>query len=369
MTNLQLVQDANFQVVHEVYDLLSDSNAFHIISNNGSDEWLLNKPSLTAPLRSIRFTQFKPIYKPGILSGTYTATVSINPLLVTYEAGSPGTYTATPITDIESGKLTSVKNGIGIPIRAQWQHTFMYNGSFEDMSHNINDSIDIYFNDLYKDGYIQYTDASSHVWRSPDTLTNISYNSYTKGLRYNVNTNIHYSLISFNNTNLGNDDVDDDGSNIYLTFIWVDLSYEGDSKFLIFALDIDCNNHAFSINSGALFSKFFDQEPPLLELLTNLYGADNYNACSYDDNLTTANRALIDSNMLISLCSDYAGNLTSKIFTGENIFQTVTIETFPSSMYFPITIRDKNNKALSVELLRSIYDQITLAVDYVYLTY
>lgn len=368
MTNLQLVQDANFQIVHEVYDLLSESNAFTIISQNGNDEWLLNKPSLTAPLRNIRFTQFKPIYKPGISNMTYEATVTIKPLLVSYDSSSHD-YTAQPLSSIQNGKLVSRKFGIAIPIFDEWDHTFTYNGSFEDMSHNINDAIDIYFNDLYKDGLIEYTDSDNHVWTSTDTLTNICYNSYSQGLHYNNNTNIRYSLISFNSTNLKNEDVNDDGSNINLTFIWMELSYSEGTMFLIFALDVDCNNHAFSINSGSLYTKLFENEPPSLGVLTGLFGNDNYNCCSYDDNLTTANRALIDSNMLISLCSDYAGNLTGKIFTGENIFQTVTIETFPSSMYFPITIRDKYNNPLPIDLLKSIYDQITLAVDYVYLTY
>ena len=84
MTNLQLVENANFQIVHEVYDLLSDpdNQSMRTITNNNQTEWLITKPNFTQPLRKMRFSTFRPVYKPGFVNRSYSATLTIKPLVV-----------------------------------------------------------------------------------------------------------------------------------------------------------------------------------------------------------------------------------------------------------------------------------------------
>ena len=178
-------------------------------------------------------------------------------------------------------------------------------------------------------------------------------------------------MFKFNNTNLTFDNESDEGNSIKTTFVWTNfLSGSTPSTyFLVFTFDIDCNNHAFSVNTGDLYKQLLTALPPALANTSTSYAADMYAVVSYDDNITARTRALVESNMLISLCSSFAGNLTGKIFTGENLYHIVDIETFPSSMYFPINLRDKNNQTLTVDQLKLVYEQITIGIDYVYLTY
>ena len=371
MTNLQLVEDANLQVVHEVYDLLSDPDRepFQLVKHNGSDEWLLNKPSLTTPLRAIRFTKFQPIYKHGLIGLTYTASVNIRPIIVK-AANSSFTFEHLDATHTLTTNSQNDGNGLAIPVPNNWEHSFTYDGTFEDLSHNINDTFDIYFKDLYSDGYLIY-DANGTKYVSASVMKAVTFASYAAGLKSNsANDDNLITPISFNCTNLSIDDVTAQGANIQTTFVWFKLTQSSNSVYVIFVFDVDCNSHSFSVGNGELMRQLFidvDSPPQIGE--SAYYGSDEYRVTFYDDNLTTRTRALLDSNLLISLCSSFAGNLTGKIFTGENIYQTVTIETFPSSMYFPITIRSKNNENLDIETLKQVYDQITLAVDYVYLTY
>ena len=377
MTNLQLVEDANVQIVHEVYDLLSDPNnnssSFQMITQNGGTEWLLMKPSVTAPLRKLRFSTFKPIYKPGIVGQQYTASVKIKPIVVNNTSHDEVVSYDIINIDGSTNKLYSVigdsdSSTFQLPFN-DWTHEFTYNGSFEDLSHNINDTFDMYFKDFFRDGHIVLK-VNTDVYISQYSLRDTSLNAYganNAALKMNDASNVNYALISFNNTNLTFDNESDEGSSIKTTFVWTHFATS--NYFLVFTFDIDCNNHAFSVNTGDLYKQLFTAVPPALANTSTSYAADTYAVVSYDDNITARTRALVESNMLISLCSSFAGNLTGKIFTGENLYHIVDIETFPSSMYFPINLRDKNNQQLTVDQLKLVYEQITIGIDYVYLTY
>ena len=387
MTNLQLVQDANFQIVHEVYDLLTppdkSSGAFIRNDTGSGTEWLLMKPATTSPLRMLRFTQFKPIYKHGVLSVNHECTLTVTPILVTYDSSA---HTYTFVNDMSGKQLYS--NGymdtstnpatfktlpVNIPIITK-EYTFVYDGSFKSLSHNINDNLDVYFKDLYTTGKLYYNDgtntyASAKVLNElvMDAVLDPAYNAPNEKLQNSDSG--PSSLTSFNcdrMTEVG-------ANNISLSFIWVELTHCTSKAYLIFSIDIRCNTHAYSINTGTLCQSLFDDAPPQNTYnsggTVTWYGGKYDGLCTYDGNLNIETRALSNNNMVISLCSSYAGNLTGKIFTGENIYQTVNIETFPSSMYFPITIRGTDGTTLSYDILKDIYEQVSIAVDYVYLTY
>ena len=385
MTNLQLVQDANFQIVHEVYDLLTpnekNSGAFIRVDSGNGSEWLLMKPATTAPLRMLRFTQFKPIYKHGVLSVNHECTLTVTPIVVTYDS-STSSYTF--VNDMSGKQLYS--NGymdgttfkalpVNIPIISKTTK-FVYDGSFKSLSHNINDQLDIYFKDLYTTGKLYFNDGTN-TYASDDVLNQIVMNAVLDPAYLPPNDKLQNSdsgpssLTSFNcdrQSEVGH-------NNISLSFIWVELKYNTSKAYLIFSIDIICNTHAYSINTGTLCQELFNAPPPA-NTYTNgsgnsvtWYGGKYDGLCTYDGNLNIESRALTNNNMVISLCSSYAGNLTGKIFTGENIYQTVNIETFPSSMYFPITIRGTDGTTLSYDVLKDIYEQVSIAVDYVYLTY
>lgn len=380
MTNLQVIQESNYQIVHEVYDLLSDpvksSGAFIRNDSSTSSEWLLMKPSSTAPLRMLRFTQFKPIYKHGIQSVNHECIMTIKPILVSYN-NSTHVYTNIPIKDgnvyssgYENSQSIFVEGPISIPIEER-VNKFTYDGSFSSLSHNINDQLDMYFKDLYTTGKFYYKDSDNHSYVSDITFRTIVSNALNSGeYKINKDSDALIALTSFNPDNVS---IVNKHNGIAISFIWIPLTYNGNTVYLIFTFDILCNTHAYSVSTGRLCKALFDDAPPANTYGTGTtitwYGGTYDNVCGYDGNLNEEELAVSNNNMLISLCSSFAGNLTGKIFTGENIYQTVNIETFPSSMYFPITIRDKNNNALSYKTLSTIYEQVSVAIDYVYLTY
>ena len=372
MTNLQLVQDANLQVVHEVYDLLSDENAASgsfILSNNGSgSEWLLIKPATTAPMRMLRFTQFKPIYKHGVINTNHTCTITITPHLLRFNNSDQKIeYEVTPTVDSHLGGYTLFSNSstdpdkyLSIPIKERTT-TFTYDGTFASLSHNINDQFDTY---LYVDGsfyFYNYNSGSPFFYSNkPSTIISMAEDAFKPGYGMGVNESTGpASLISFNTDNL-----DEVQGGIKCAFVYTKLTHPDHTTYsylLFWTFDIVCNTHAFSVHMGYLLKN--------ITAVIVYYGQDLDDVVSYEGNMSDEELALTNNNMLISLCSSYAGNLTGKIFTGENIYQTVNIEVFPSSNYFPIQIRDKNNRPLTRDQLAIIYDQISVAVDYVYLTY
>ena len=362
MTNLQLVENANYQIVHEVYDLLSnpEGQSMTVLNNDNKTEWLLTKPSFTQPLRKMRFSTFRPIYKPGFTNRTHSATMTITPRVVEYDNSK---FSEIPLNQdsLYSESETPTKNEIKIPIIPQ-TFNFNFDGTFENLSHEINDFIGNYFGDLYTEGKICF-DHDEKVYRSEASLDAIITKAIDDGAIMTRGDEIFdRALILFNTMNVI---TPYDESEIKITNIWV--RFKDTNYYLVFTFDLDTNWHSFSIDTGILLSSMFSSGE--LPLHGTSYYFNGLTPCNYDTELSLASVAVMDSGLTISLCSSYAGNLSGKIFTGENLYHTVDIETFPSSMYFPITIKDKNNNVVPIEDLKLVYDQITVGVDYVYLTY
>ena len=62
-------------------------------------------------------------------------------------------------------------------------------------------------------------------------------------------------------------------------------------------------------------------------------------------------------------------NLSQKIYTDYTEARVTykRIDAMPSSNYFPVSIMDKNNHKISLDYLNTIYDQIIIEIDYIYL--
>lgn len=365
MTNLQLVENANYQIVHEVYDLLSnpDGQSMTVLRRGTSNEWLLTKPNFTQPLRKMRFGTFRPIYKPGFINRTFSATMTVKPHIITFDSTQEhNKFVEVEISETNKRLYSKQKNtddGVEIPVSG-YQFSFNFDGTFSNLSHEINDFLGNYFSDFYTEGYFYYYDGTN-THESVANLDDIIDDAVVGGAKV-IDTGNGYNLIYFNTDET---QLPTMNSDIKITNIWVKFS--DSNTFLVFTFDLNTNWHSFSVDTGLLFNVLFDRNS--LPEHSGAYYVNDIVCCNYDDDLTFSTRAVIDSGLTISLCSAYAGNLSSKIFTGENLYHTVDVETFPSSMYFPITIKNKYNEDLSVEELSSVYDQITLGVDYIYLTY
>lgn len=362
MTNLQLVENANYQIVHEVYDLLSDdvNESFQALRTNGATEWLLTKPNMTAPLRKMRFSTFRPIYKPGFLNRRHVVELTVTPHVVSND----GTNFSEIVLDNSHFVVSDGGSNGRVPIKVQKsEYSFEFDGSFNSLSHNINDFIQTYFADLYVDGYFVFSNGdSSNVETSEKTLKTAFNDAKTNGAHVGeLIDNYSYPLIVFN----VNDEVIPTFDNILITSIW--CKFSNVNHWLVFTIDVITNYHAFSVDSGLLFSALFSDST--IYVHDGNYYVNDIDAVNYDEDLLFSTRAVVDSGLTISLCSSFAGNLSGKIFTGENLYHTVDIEMFPSTMYFPITIKNKYGVPLDVETLKQVYDQITVGVDYVYLTY
>ena len=360
MTNLQLVENANYQIVHEVYDLLSDdvNESFQALRTNGSTEWLLTKPNMTAPLRKMRFGTFRPIYKPGFLNRRHVVELTIMPHVINWDGSK---FVEIALDDTHYVDSIAGANG-RVPIRVnRGEYSFDFDGSFDSLSHNINDFIQTYFADFYSNGNFVFTNGSS-TETSEKTLAGTFDDAKTAGAHVgNLIDNYSYPLVVFNT----NDEVIPTFDNILITCIW--SKFASVNHYLVFTLDAITNFHAFSIDSGLLYGALFNDTASYSH--SGNYYVNDIDAVNYDEDLLASTRAVVDSGLTISLCSSFAGNLSGKIFTGENLYHTVDIEMFPSTMYFPITIKNKYGVPLDIETLKQVYDQITVGVDYVYLTY
>ena len=363
MTNLQLVENANYQIVHEVYDLLNTgaNENFQALTSNGSTEWLLSKPSMTAPLRKMRFSTFRPIYKPGFLNRRHTVELTITPKIISYDGTN---FSEIPIDDTHYVISDAGSNG-RVPLKVnEIKYNFDFDGSFNSLSHNINDFIQTYFVDFYSNGNFVFKNGS-------DTETSVktlmaTFNDAKNGGAHvgNLIDSYSYPLLVFNT----NDEVIPTYNNILITSIWIDFGGDAAVKhWLVFTMDVITNFHSFSVDSGLLYSALFSDNTRYSH--DGNYYVNDIDAVNYDEDLLYSTRATIDSGLTISLCSAFAGNLSGKIFTGENLYHTVDIEMGPSVMYFPLTIKNKDGQPLDIETLRQVYDQITVGVDYVYLTY
>lgn len=360
MTNLQLVENANYQIVHEVYDLLSDdvNESFQTLTSNGNTEWLLTKPNMTAPLRKMRFSTFRPIYKPGFLNRRHIVELSITPHVVDWNDNK---FNEIPLDDTHYVESNSGSNGrVSIKIQ-KTQYSFDFDGSFSSLSHNINDFIQTYFADMYVDGNFIFTNGSN-TETSEKTLRNTFNDAKSNGAHVGkLIDNVSFPLIVFNS----NDEVIPTIDNILITCIW--SKFGSTNHYLVFTLDVITNYHAFSVDSGLLFSALFKDTADYSH--SGNYYVNDIDAVNYDEDLLASTRAVLDSGLTISLCSSFAGNLSGKIFTGENLYHTVDVEMFPSTMYFPISIKNKYGLPLDIDTLKQVYDQITVGIDYVYLTY
>lgn len=363
MTNLQLVENANYQIVHEVYDLLSnpDGQSMTVLNNDNKTEWLLTKPSFTQPLRKMRFSTFRPIYKPGFTNRTHLATMTITPRIIKFDNNKFTEITSNDDVSIYSTDIENGVNNVKIKVVPQ-TFEFNFDGTFEDLSHEINDFIGNYFGDLYFEGKLHF-EYNSNTYDSVKTLKKTIEDAIDSGAKMTRGEDIFdNSLILFNSDDVEMPVASED---VKITNIWV--KFANVNYFLVFTFDLNTNWHSFSVEMGEFNSSMFSGNVPIHD--PDSYYFNNLAVCNYDAQISVETLAVLDSGLTISLCSSFAGNLSGKIFTGENLYHTVDIETFPSSMYFPINIKDKNNNVVPIDELKQVYDQISVSVDYVYLTY
>lgn len=343
MINIPNNDVKNYSVISETYDLLNPTEYMQQVNK----DFLLFRAASTVGLREMRIRSFKPIVSKSVQNTEkLNASIDITPVINGFNKETKEVSTIYKPNYL----LYNEKNGLRLPVSSA-QYIVEFTGNIPKLVFDINDAIAGYCEDFDLDGTFTFGNPEgtelNHLVNDQGEQVSINeyYNEY---MPLNRSDNTPTKSFVVLNENLTTTNLTFNLGDYVLTFI------------------IEININPIDIFNTSTFVQLFNATQNLVNSWAIINNECITKSANFDDNVKRAD--FLYNGYTLTLTSPFMKNISQKIYTDYTEANVVykVIDVLPSTVYFPVSIMNKQNQKIGLDYLNTIYDQIIVEIDYIY---